>query len=98
VVANGPVIRRGPWGERSWKLQYTEEIGEQRRLVISPKRKDVYRAMAEVFEQREHLSTEEKSRFDDHMMAASEHLNEAGKQPQHLATLPIGQPAKEDMA
>jgi hypothetical protein len=45
---NGPVIRRGPWGERSWKPQYMEGMGEQRGLVISPKRKDVYRIMAEV--------------------------------------------------
>ena len=83
---NGPVVRRGPWGERSWKPQYTEEIEEQQQqtLVISPKRKDVYRTMAEVFE--------ERSRFDDQIMAASERLKDSGKQHQHLAALPIGQP------
>jgi hypothetical protein len=53
---------------------------------------DVYRSMAEVFEQHEGLNTEERSRFDDQIMAASERLILAGKQHQHLATLPIGQP------
>lgn len=89
---NGPVIRRGCWGERSWKPEYTEEMKEQHTLVISPKRKDVYRAMADVFEQREHLNTEERSRFDDQIMTTSKRLNQAAKQRQHLASLPITQP------
>ena len=65
---------------------------QQRTLVISPKRKDVYRSMTEVFEQRERLNVEERSRFDDEIMAASERLKQAGKQHQHVAALPIGQP------
>lgn len=45
--------------------------------------------MADVFEQRE---LEERFRFDDQIMTASERLNQAGKQYEHLAALPIGQP------
>ena len=67
-------------------------MAQQRTLVISPKRKDVCRSMTEVFEQRERLNVEERSRFDDEIMAASERLKQAGKQHQHVATLPIGQP------
>ena len=65
---------------------------QQHTLVISPKRKDVYRSMTEDFEQRECVNVEEQSRFDDEIMAASERLKQAGKQHQHVATLPIGQP------
>jgi len=89
---NGPVIRRGYEGEQSWKPQYMEEIEEELTLVISPRRKDVYRVMADVFEQRENLNTEERSRFDDQIMTTGERLNQAAKQHQHLASLPIGQP------
>ena len=64
----------------------------QRTLVISPKRKDVYRSMTEVFEQRERVNIEERSRFDDEIMAASERLKQAGEQHQHVAALPIRQP------
>ena len=69
-----------------------EEIEEELTLVISPRRKDVYRVMADVFEQRENLNTEERSRFDDQIMTTGERLNQAAKQHQHLASLPIGQP------
>src|SRR5271154_1150187 len=48
--------------------------------------------MGEVFKQRERLNTEERSRFDDQIMAVSERLKQAGKQHQNLAALPIGQP------
>ena len=47
---------------------------------------------AEVLEQREHVGTKERSRFDDQIMAASERLEQIGEQHQHLSTLPIGQP------
>jgi hypothetical protein len=69
-----------------------EEIEEQRALVISPKHKDVYRAMAEDFEQCEHLNTEERCRFNGQIMVASEALNQASRQHNHLAALPVGQP------
>ena len=87
---SGPVIRGGAWGEKAWRPLYIEAEG--RSLPISPKRKDVYRIMAEVFEQRERLSTEEKSRFDDQILAASDRLKAAGIQHEQLAALPIGQP------
>ena len=48
--------------------------------------------MAEVFEQRELLPTEEWLRFDDQILAASEHLKTVGIQHQQIASLPIGQP------
>ena len=48
--------------------------------------------MAEVFERRELLPTEERSRFDDQILAASEHLKTAGIRHQQIASLPIGQP------
>jgi len=69
-----------------------EDTGEQSALIISPKRKDVYRTMAEVFEQREHLPTDERSRIDDQIMAAGKRLKEVGDQHQQLAGLPIRQP------
>jgi hypothetical protein len=48
--------------------------------------------MAEAFEQRERLDTEEWSRFNDQIMAVSERLKQAGKQYQDLAALPISLP------
>ena len=68
-----------------------EEIEEELTLVISPRRKDVYRVMADVFEQRENLN-KKGPRFDDQIMTTGERLNQAAKQHQHLASLPIGQP------
>jgi hypothetical protein len=88
----GPVVRCGTWGEKCWRPQYTEELEQQRALAISPTRKDVYRVVAEVFEQRELLPTEERSRFDDQILAASEHLKTAGIRHQQLASVPISQP------
>ena len=48
--------------------------------------------MGEGFEQRELLLREERSRFDDQILAASERLKSAGTRHQQLASLPIGQP------
>jgi MULE transposase domain len=85
----GPVVRRGTWGEKAWRPLYAEEDNS---LPISPKRKDVYRKIADVFEQRERLPTEARSRFDDQILAASERLQTAGIQHEQMAALPIGLP------
>jgi hypothetical protein len=65
--------------------------GAEQRVAVTLRMevvKDVYRAM-EVFEQRECLNMEERSRFDNQIMAASERLNQTSKQHRHLAPLPI---------
>ena len=91
---SGPVVRCGAWGDQSWSPQYTEEVEEQQEvaLILSPKRNDVYRAVAEVLEQRERLAAEERSRYDDQILAAGERLKTAGIRHQELAALPIDQP------
>jgi len=66
-------------GARNAGALNTEELDQQRALVILPKRKDVYRIVGEVFEQRELLPTEERSRFDDQILAVSERLKSAGR-------------------
>jgi len=48
--------------------------------------------VGEVFEQRELLPREERSRFDDQILAASECLKSAGTRHQQFASLPIRQP------
>src|SRR5438270_918396 len=47
-VAQRPCYSTRPLGERSWKLQHTGEMEEQRTLVISLRRRDVYHTIAEV--------------------------------------------------
>jgi hypothetical protein len=61
-------------------------------IVLSPKRKDIYKAITGVLEDRDNLQQEERSRFDSQIIRAAETLNSAAKQHQQLAALPLGEP------
>jgi len=60
--------------------------------VISPKRKDIYKSLGDVLQQRETLLGEKKSRFDDQILSISSRLKAAAQHHAELSTFPIRQP------
>jgi hypothetical protein len=74
---------------KDWRLRYPEPTDQQ--LLLSPKRRDIYTAIAGVFQHRDELQPEERARFDDQILRATETLSTAAKQPQQLAALLLGE-------
>jgi hypothetical protein len=79
----GPTIRND-----AWKPSYTRE----QQLMLSPKRKDIYKAIQDVMLIRDRLAPEEQSRFDSQYLRAQENAKAIAERHEDLSRIPIGMP------
>jgi hypothetical protein len=79
----GPTIRSD-----AWRPSYAQE----QQLVLSPKRKDIYKAIQDVMLVRDRLGPEEQSRFDSQYLRAQEKAKAIAERHEDLSRIPIGMP------
>jgi hypothetical protein len=79
----GPTIRSDVW-----KPSYTQE----QQLILSPKRKDIYKAIQDVMLVRDRLGPEEQSRFDSQYLKTQENAKTIAERHEDLSHIPIGIP------
>src|SRR5207248_10998319 len=79
----GPTIRHGRW---------VPFYGQEQPNVLSPRRRDVYKAVQDVMAVRERLGPEEQARFDFQYLRANAAAKELAERHEELSLIPIGQP------
>jgi hypothetical protein len=79
----GPTIRQSTWAP-----SYAVEQG----LVLSPRRKDIYKAVQTAMEARARLGVEDQSRWDGQFIGGLSKLTTAAERREELAQIPIGVP------
>ena len=60
--------------------------------MLSPKRKDIFKAVANLFHERDSLQTQERSRFDDEVLGVTGQLLEGLEQQRQVRGVLIQQP------
>jgi len=79
----GPTIRYGRW---------VPFYGQEQPNVLSPRRRDVYKAVQDVMAVRERLGLEEQARFDFQYLRANAAAKELAERHEELSLIPISQP------
>jgi hypothetical protein len=79
----GPTIRYNQW---------VPFYGQEQPNTLSPRRRDVYKAVQDVMAVRERLGPEEQARFDFQYLRANAAAKELAERHEELSLIPIGQP------